>query len=411
MNFEHSKTTKDLSTQLTSFLSEHIHPVEKTVTDWYEEPSNTWVPWPGLEDLKRKAKTAGLWNLFLPKEYGEYSPGLSNLEYAPLAELMGRYPWAVEVFNCSAPDTGNMELLAKYGTQQQKEEWLAPLLNGDIRSCYLMTEPQVASSDATNIETEIKSDGNDYVINGRKWWISGIMDPRTKLLLLMGKTDPSAPRHVQQSTVIIPVGTPGVEIVRPLKVFGKYHGPGGHCEVLLKDVRIPKSNIILGEGKGFEIAQGRLGPGRIHHCMRSIGQAQRLLELMCRRTTERETFGRKFSDRSYLRQEIAKSFCDIEQARLLTLKAADAIDRYGAKEAKDLIAAIKIVAPSMAQTIADRAIQIYGGMGVCDDIPAAEFMTINRYVRLTDGPEEVHASQLGKLLIKRYSEMGSGAHQ
>ena len=320
---------------------------------------------------------------------------------------MGRCSWASEVFNCSAPDTGNMEVLAKYGSQDQQKEWLSPLLNGDIRSAYVMTEPQVASSDATNIETEIKADGDDYVINGRKWWISGMMDPRTKLLLVMGKTDPNAPRHIQQSTVIVPADTPGVRIIRPLKVFGGWHGHSGHCEIELNNVRVPKSNIILGEGRGFEIAQGRLGPGRIHHCMRSIGQAQRCLELMCQRTTERETFGRKFSDRSYLRQEIANSFCEIEQARLLTLKAADAIDKYGTKAAKDLIAAIKIVAPPMAQRVADRTIQMHGGMGVCDDIPAAEFWMLNRYVRITDGPEEVHASQLGKLLISRYAKTSS----
>ena len=407
MNFDHTEKTKALIARLQSFMAEFIHPVERTVAEWYDEPGNTWAPWPGLEGLKAKAKAAGLWNLFLPEEYGEFSPGLTNLEYAPLAELMGRCSWASEVFNCSAPDTGNMEVLAKYGSPDQQQEWLSPLLNGDIRSAYVMTEPQVASSDATNIETEIKADGDDYVINGRKWWISGMMDPRTKLLLVMGKTDPNAPRHIQQSTVIVPADTPGVRIIRPLKVFGGWHGHSGHCEIELNNVRVPRSNIILGEGRGFEIAQGRLGPGRIHHCMRSIGQAQRCLELMCQRTTERETFGRKFSDRSYLRQEIANSFCEIEQARLLTLKAADAIDKYGAKAAKDLIAAIKIVAPPMAQRVADRTIQMHGGMGVCDDIPAAEFWMLNRYVRITDGPEEVHASQLGKLLISQYAKPSS----
>ena len=407
MNFDHTEKTKALIARLHSFMAEFIHPVERTVAEWYDEPGNTWAPWPGLEGLKAKAKAAGLWNLFLPEEYGEFSPGLTNLEYAPLAELMGRCSWASEVFNCSAPDTGNMEVLAKYGSPDQQQEWLSPLLNGDIRSAYVMTEPQVASSDATNIETEIKADGDDYVINGRKWWISGMMDPRTKLLLVMGKTDPNAPRHIQQSTVIVPADTPGVRIIRPLKVFGGWHGHSGHCEIELNNVRVPRSNIILGEGRGFEIAQGRLGPGRIHHCMRSIGQAQRCLELMCQRTTERETFGRKFSDRSYLRQEIANSFCEIEQARLLTLKAADAIDKYGAKAAKDLIAAIKIVAPPMAQRVADRTIQMHGGMGVCDDIPAAEFWMLNRYVRITDGPEEVHASQLGKLLISQYAKPSS----
>ncbi|MHA7901593.1 MAG: acyl-CoA dehydrogenase family protein [Henriciella sp.] len=403
MNFDHSEKTQTLISKLDGFIRDHIEPVEREAYDWDHAPENLWKPWPGLEKLKEKAKAEGLWNLFLPKEYGDYSPGLTNLEYAPLAERMGRHPWAVEVFNCSPPDTGNIELLAKYGSEEQKAEWLDPLLNGEIRSAYLMTEPQVASSDATNIETEIRADGDDYVINGHKWWASSMMDPRTKVLFVMGKTDPTAPRHLQQSTILVPRNTPGVEVVRPLSIMGTYHSPVGHCEVKLHDVRVPKSNIILGEGKGFEIAQGRLGPGRIHHCMRSIGQAQKCLELMCERVTKRTTFGRKFSDRSYLRQKIAQSYCDIEQARLLTLKAADSIDKHGAKGARDLIAAIKVVAPPMAQTVADRTIQIYGGMGVCDDIPAAEFMVINRYVRLTDGPEEVHASQLGKLLINRYA--------
>ena len=403
MDFEHSQKTQGLIEQVQAFMDRHIYPAEREVHDWNRDPANLWKVWPGLEPLKQKAKAEGLWNLFLPEEYGAISPGLTNLEYAPLAELMGRVPWSSEVFNCAAPDTGNMEVLAKYGSPVQQERWLKPLLAGEIRSVYMMTEPQVASSDATNLETEIRGEGDEYVINGRKWWISGIMDPRAELLLLMGKTNPGSPRHVQQSTVIIPRDTPGVNVVRPLTVFGEVHSPGGHCEVELKDVRIPKENIILGEGKGFEIAQGRLGPGRIHHCMRSIGQAQRCLELMCKRVTERETFGRKFSDRSYLRQEIARSYCEIEQARLLTLKTADAIDKRGAKGAKDLIAAIKVVAPQMAQTVADRCIQIYGGMGVCDDIPAAEFMATNRFLRIADGPDEVHGSQLGKHLIGQYA--------
>lgn len=403
MDFAHSEKAAGLIKRVSAFIDEHIAPNEKAISDWNADQNNRWKVWPGLEDLKSKAKSQGLWNLFLPEEYGDFSPGLTNLEYAPLAELMGRYPWCSEVFNCSAPDTGNMEVLAKYGTPEQQERWLTPLMQGEIRSVYVMTEPKVASSDATNIETSIIADGDDYVINGLKWWISGIMHPKADLLLVMGKTDPDAPRHKQQSTIIVPRDTPGVEIIRPLTVFGDVHSPGGHCEVEFKNVRVPKSNIILGEGRGFEIAQGRLGPGRIHHCMRSIGQAQRLLELMCKRVTERTTFGRKFSDRSYLRQEIAKSYCEIEQARLLTLKAADAIDRRGAKNARDLIAAIKVVAPKMAQTVADRCIQIHGGMGVGGDIPAADFMALNRYIRLADGPDEVHASQLGKVLIQQYA--------
>ena len=405
MNFEYTEKTQALIAKLEAFMDAHIIPADPEILAWNQDPANLWKVWPGLDDLKDKAKAAGLWNLFLPEEYGDFSPGLTNLEYAPLAERMGRYPWSPEVFNCSAPDTGNMEVLAKYGNPEQQERWLKPLLNGDIRSAYVMTEKNVASSDATNLQTTIESDGDDYLINGLKWWISGAMDPRAELLIIMGKTNPEASRHSQQSTIIVPRDTPGVRVVRPQRVFGGLHSPGGHCEVEFKNVRVPKSNIILGEGRGFEIAQGRLGPGRIHHCMRSIGQAQRLLELMCKRVTERETFGRKFSDRSYLRQEIANSYCEVEQARLLTLKAADAIDKGGAKNARDLIGAIKVVAPKMAQTVADRCIQIHGGMGVSDDIPAASFMVTNRYVRLTDGPDEVHASQLGKYLIGQYADI------
>ena len=315
---------------------------------------------------------------------------------------MGRVPWAPEIFNCSAPDTGNMEVLAKFGTEQQQREWLAPLLDGRIRSAYLMTEPGVASSDATNVETSITRDGDDYVINGRKWWISGIMEPECELLLVMGKTDPDAPRHLQQSTIIVPRNAPGVSIVRNLRTFNSWHSPGGEAEVLLENVRVPTSNMILGEGRGFEIAQGRLGPGRIHHCMRSIGQAQRALELMCQRAESRVAFGRKLSAQGSVRQDIARSFVEIEQARLLTLKAADAMDRHGNKEAMDLIAAIKIVAPKMAQTVADRAMQIHGAMGFCDDTPIAETFLVNRFLRMADGPDEVHMNQLGRPKIKQY---------
>ncbi|MFC0284628.1 acyl-CoA dehydrogenase family protein [Camelimonas abortus] len=402
MDFEHSPKVRELIARLERFMDEHIYPNEKAHHDWVRDPANLWKPWPKIEELKEKAKAEGLWNLFLPHEYGEFSPGLTNLEYAPLAEIMGRVPWSSEVFNCSAPDTGNMEVLAKYGTKEQQDQWLRPLLNGEIRSAYLMTEPQVASSDATNIETEIRAEGDEYVINGRKWWISGIMDPRCKVLLLMGKTNPENPRHRQQSTVIIPRDTPGVNIVRTTTVFGNLHSPGGEAELRLENVRIPKSNIILGEGRGFEIAQGRLGPGRIHHCMRSIGQAQRALEIMARRVDSRVAFGRKLADQSSIRQDIARSFCEIEMARLLTLKAADAMDRYGNKEAKDLIGAIKIIAPQMAQTVIDRAIQAHGGMGVSDDTPLAYFFTLNRFLRIADGPDEVHMSQLGKLKIQEY---------
>ncbi|MCU5784698.1 putative acyl-CoA dehydrogenase [Alcanivorax balearicus MACL04] len=404
MNFDHSEKTLELLARLQRFMDTYIAPREQEEHDWVTDPARVWQPWPGLEELKEQARAEGLWNLFLPKEYGDLSPGLSNLEYAPLCEIMGRIPWSAEVFNCSAPDTGNMEVLAKYGNTEQQEQWLKPLMDGQIRSAYLMTEPQVASSDATNIETEIKSDGDDYVINGRKWWISGIMDPRCKVLLLMGKTDPDAPRHQQQSTVIIPRDTPGIHIVRNLTVFGSLNSPGGEAELRLENVRIPKRNLILGEGRGFEIAQGRLGPGRIHHCMRSIGQAQRSLEIMARRVENRVAFGRKLSEQSSIRQDIARSFCDIEQARLLTLKAADRMDKYGNKDAKDLIAAIKVVAPQMAQNVTDRAIQAHGGMGVSDDTPIAHFFTLNRFVRIADGPDEVHMSQLGKMKIQEYND-------
>ncbi len=400
MNFDYSDKVKDLISRLEAFMDEHVYPAEGHYYEWIEKEANRWQPWPQMDALKAKAREAGLWNLFLPHEYGVFSPGLSNLEYAPLAEIMGRVLFSSEIFNCSAPDTGNMEVLAKFGTEAQQEAWLKPLLAGSIRSAYVMTEPQVASSDATNIQTTILPDGDDYVINGRKWWISGILHPNCDILLVMGKTLLDNPRHQQHSTILVPRDTPGVEIVRPLTVFGSVHSPGGHAEVTFTDVRVPRGNMILGEGRGFEIAQGRLGPGRIHHCMRSIGQAQRALELMAARVEERVAFGRKLSEQSSIRQDVARSYCDIEQARLLTLKAADAMDRHGNKVAKDLIAAIKIVAPQMAQTVCDRAIQTFGGMGVSGDTPIAEFFTTNRFLRLADGPDEVHLAQLGKLKIR-----------
>jgi acyl-CoA dehydrogenase len=405
MDFEFSEKVKDLRSRLIAFMDEHVYPAEHERHHWQHDPATMWQPWPKIEEIKTKAREAALWNLFLPHEYGKWSPGLTNLEYAPLAEEMGRVVGASEYFNCSAPDTGNMEVLAKYGTPEQQERWLKPLLAGEIRSSYVMTEPEVASSDATNIATTIAADGDNYVINGRKWWISGAMDPRTKLFILLGHTpSESRARHQQHSQILVPADTPGIEIVRPLSVFGTYHGPGGHAEVAFKGVRVPKDNLILGEGRGFEIAQGRLGPGRIHHCMRVIGQAQRCLEYMSRRADSRVAFGRKLSQQSSIRQEIALSFCEVEQARLLTLKAADAMDRYGNKVAKDLIAAIKVVAPRTAQKVADRAIQIFGGMGVSDDAPVANAFTSARYIRLTDGPDEVHMAQLGKLKIAEYND-------
>jgi len=402
MNFEYSDKVAGLIAQIEAFMDEHIYPNEQAYYDFVHDQNNRWQEWPGMEALKAKAREQGLWNLFLPHEYGAFSPGLTNLEYAPLAEIFGRVPWSSQVFNCSAPDTGNMEVLAKFGSPEQQEKWLKPLLNGEIRSAYVMTEPQVASSDATNLELSIIPDGDDYVINGRKWWISNAMHPRCDLFIVMGKTDFDAPRHAQHSQILVPRDTPGVTFVRHQTVFGSYNSPGGESELRFDNVRVPRENLILGEGRGFEIAQGRLGPGRIHHCMRSIGQAQRALEYMARRVDSRVAFGKKLADQSSIRQDVAKSFCEVEMARLLTLKAADAMDRLGNKQAKDLIAAIKVVAPTMAQTVSDRAIQAHGGMGVSEDTPIAYFFTLNRYVRLTDGPEEVHMSQLGKQKIAEY---------
>ncbi len=403
MNFEYSNKSLKLQEQLNAFIAKHLLPVEKEVSSFLVNPENAWQRWPGLQALKQEAKAAGLWNLFLPKAYGDLSPGLTNLEYAPLAEIMGRILWSSEVFNCSPPDTGNMEVLAKYGTPAQQEKWLKPLLNGTIRSAFLMTEPDVASSDATNIETSIVADGNEYVIKGRKWWSSGAMDPNCKIAIVMGKTDFNAPRHVQQSMVLVPMDTPGLKIERPLSVFGYTDSPEGHAEILLDEVRVPKENLLLGEGRGFEIAQGRLGPGRIHHCMRLIGMAQRSLELMSQRVTQRTPFGRNLETYSSVRQDIAKSACEIEQTRLLVLSAADKMDKVGNKQAKDLIAMIKIVAPNMALNVIDRAIQIMGGKGVSSDTPLAHFYASARILRLADGPDEVHMSQLGKHVIKKYS--------
>tara|TARA_R110002124_G_scaffold102957_2_gene251432 strand:- start:34702 stop:35931 length:1230 start_codon:yes stop_codon:yes gene_type:complete len=404
MDFQHSAKVEELLATIDTFMVDHVYPIERDHDDWCKHPDNLWKPWPGLEGLKVKAKAAGLWNLFLPHEYGELSPGLSNLEYAPLAERMGRIEWASEIFNCSAPDTGNMEVLAKFGSKEQQGQWLRPLLAGEIRSAYLMTEPQVASSDATNLETSIVRDGDDYVINGRKWWISGMMHPDCKILIIMGKTSFDAPRHEQHSMILVPIETAGVRVVRNQTMLAAMHSPGGEAEVALENVRVPAGNLILGEGRGFEIAQGRLGPGRIHHCMRSIGQAQRSLELMARRADTRVAFGKRLADQSSIRQDIAKSWYEIEMARLLTLKAADAMDRVGNRAAKDYIAAIKCVAPQMAQTVTDRAMQVFGGMGLSDDTPVARFFSLNRFLRLADGPDEVHLSQLGKLKVSEYSK-------
>ncbi|MEO1518255.1 MAG: acyl-CoA dehydrogenase family protein [Bacteroidota bacterium] len=402
MNFEYSDKVKQLRQKLQAFMDAHIYPLEAAYEAWVHDPVNAWKVHPDMERLKELARAEGLWNLFLPEEYGSLSPGLTNLEYAPLAELMGRVPWSSEVFNCNAPDTGNMEVLAKYGTPQQQSDWLMPLMDGQIRSAFLMTEPRVASSDATNIETAIVKEGDEYVINGRKWWSSGAMHPHCKLCIVMGKTDPSAARHVQQSMIIVPMDTPGLEVVRPLAVFGAYDSPFGHAEIQLTNVRVPADNLLLGEGRGFEIAQGRLGPGRIHHCMRLVGMAQRALELMCQRVAERQAFGRHLKDFSSIRQDIARSRCEIEQARLLTLSAADTIDRHGIKGARDLIAMIKIVAPAMTQQVVDRAMQAFGGMGLSGDTPLAGFFAAARVIRLADGPDEVHMYQLGRNTVKKY---------
>lgn len=403
MNFEYTEKVEGLRTQVSNFMQEHVYPIEQEVYEHCEGAATEWQAIPQMEDLKAKAKEQGLWNLFLPEDYGELSPGLTNLEYAPLAEIMGKIMWSPEIFNCGAPDTGNMEVLAKYGTPEQQEKWLNPLMDGTIRSAFLMTEPRVASSDATNIETSIVRDGDEYVINGRKWWSSNALHPNCEIAIVMGKTNPDADRHSQQSMILVPMDTPGVKILRAMKVFGSVDSPHGHAEIDLVNVRVPAENLLLGEGRGFEIAQGRLGPGRIHHCMRLIGVAQRSLELMCERVAARTAFGRPISAFSSIRQDIAKSRCEIEQARYLTLAAADKIDKHGIKEAKDLIAMIKIVAPMMAQNVVDRAIQAHGGMGVSQDTPLAGYFAYARTIRLADGPDEVHMYQLGRNTVRQYT--------
>ena len=403
MDFEFSAKVEGLRETLERFMDEHVYPNEARF--WEQvEAGDRWEPPELLESLKSKAQQAGLWNLFLPKAYGEFSPGLSNLEYAPLAELMGRVTWAPEVFNCSAPDTGNMEVLARYGSPEQQQQWLVPLLNGEIRSAFAMTEPGVASSDATNIETSIVRDGGDYVLNGRKWWTSGACGKHARILIVMGKTDADdANRYRQQSMILVPLATEGVRVLRPMRVFGYDDAPEGHAEVEFDNVRVPAGNLLLGEGRGFEIAQGRLGPGRIHHCMRLIGVAQRALEAMCVRAESRVAFGRTLAKQQSVREDIARSACEIEQARLLTLKAADRMDKGGNKAAKDLIAMIKIVAPAMACRVLDLAIQIHGGAGVSQDFFLARAYAHARTLRLADGPDEVHMMQLGRNLAAMYA--------
>jgi len=398
MDFASSDKVKDLQRRLQGFMDEHVYPNEQRFYDEIER--KRWSPTRLIEELKPKARTAGLWNLFLPDR--EYGPGLTNLEYAPLCEMIGRSMMAPEVFNCSAPDTGNMEVLARYGTEEQKERWLKPLLAGEIRSCYAMTEPAVASSDATNIEASIVRRGDEYVINGRKWWASGAGDPRCKIAIFMGKTDPSASRHQQQSMVLVPMDTAGVKIERLLKVFGYDHAPHGHGEILFENVRVPVSNVLLGEGRGFEIAQGRLGPGRIHHCMRCIGLAERALEVMCRRVHSRVAFGKPLVEQGTIRADIAKSRMEIEQARLLTLKAAYLMDTVGNKLARAEIAMIKVVAPNVALLVLDRAIQAHGGAGVSEDTFLAAAWANVRTLRLADGPDEVHTESIAKLEVRKW---------
>ena len=401
MDFDYSPKVQDLRKKVSQFMDEHVHPNEQTFEEQLNSGPDRWQIPPIIEEIKEKAKSAGLWNLFLPES--EYGYGLTNLEYAPLSEIMGRVHWGSEVFNCSAPDTGNMEVISRYCTPEQQQEWLEPLLEGKIRSCFAMTEPAVASSDATNIESRIVRDGDEYVINGRKWWSSGMGDPRCKILIFMGKTDPDNPnRYLQQSQILIPRDTPGVNILRMLTVFGYDDAPHGHAEVEFKDVRVPASNMILGEGRGFEIAQGRLGPGRIHHCMRLIGQAERALEKMCTRAKSRTAFGKLISERTVTLERIAEARIRIEQARLLTLKAAHMMDTVGNKAARAEIAMIKVAAPNMALQVIDWAMQAHGGGGVAEDFGLARAYASARTLRFADGPDEVHRNQIGRLELRKY---------
>jgi acyl-CoA dehydrogenase len=413
MDFDYSPKTKELQAKVLQFMHDHIYPAEIAYKDELEantQAGKRWTPLQTIEKLKPKAKAAGLWNLFLPVDSaaasGYTGAGLTNQEYAPLAEIMGAVPWAPEVFNCSAPDTGNMETIARYGSEENKKRWLKPLLEGEIRSAFAMTEPDVASSDATNIETRIERQGDEYVINGRKWWISGAGDPRCQIFITMGKTDPEAPRHSQQSMILIPADTKGINIIRPLNVMGYDDAPHGHMEMTFTNVRVPAGNILLGEGRGFEIAQGRLGPGRIHHCMRLIGVAERALELMCKRASSRTAFGKTVASQTVTQERIAEARCKIDMARLLTLKAAWMMDMGGNKFAKNEIAMIKVVAPSMACQVIDWAMQVHGGGGMSDDFPLAMAYAHSRTLRFADGPDEVHRNSIAKLELGKYALNG-----
>jgi acyl-CoA dehydrogenase len=400
MLFPMSDRAGDIRRRVTEFMDPHVYAAEAVYAQQLDSGTSRWAIPPVIDELKAKAKAAGLWNLFLPKL--EYPDGLTNLEYAPLCEIMGRSPIGPEAFNCSAPDTGNMETIIRYGTPEQKKRWLEPLLQGTIRSCFAMTEPEVASSDATNIRTEIRRDGGDYVINGRKWWTSGAMDPRCKIAIVMGLTDKDAQAYRRQSMILVPLDTPGVNVLRHLSVFGYDDAPHGHAEVLFENVRVPATNILLGEGRGFEIAQGRLGPGRIHHCMRMIGMAERALETMCRRAQSRSPFGKTIAEQGVTRHWIAESRMEIDQARLLTLHAARMMDEVGNKAARAEIAMIKVVAPNMALKVIDRAIQVCGGGGVSQDFHLAFAWARARAIRLADGPDEVHRETVAKFELRKY---------
>ena len=405
--FDFSEKSQDLQARLASFMDQHIYPNEQTYAEQLHSGDSRYAPIPLMDELKQKARADGLWNLFIPPAHAEFSEfgGLNNFDYAPLAELMGRVLWCPEVFNCNAPDTGNMEVFMKYATAAQQEQWLTPLLQGEIRSSYAMTEPQVASSDATNIELSIVRDANEWVLNGRKWFITGAMNERTKIFIVMGKSDPdNANRHLQQTQVLVPKETPGLKLIRPLTTLGYDDAPLGHAELVFDNVRVPLDNVLLGEGRGFEIAQGRLGPGRIHHCMRLIGSAQRALEYACRRAVSRTTFGRPLSKHQSVREDIAKCFSEIEMARLLVLKACKKMDAVGAQESRDMIAAAKTSVPLMVQNIIDRCMQMHGAGGLTEDYPMAEAFNYARWCRQADGPDQVHQMALGKQIIDRYTQ-------